>query len=523
MFSRQFIMSKLSSALKLALAGSTIAVMNVAVAAPDTTRVIVMFKPGTPGAARAAVASAGRVVHDIYGMDAFAIEVPTTALNGLSRNPNIEYVEEDVIRVPFAASTPSTGTPYSLGQNVPYGIKMVQADQLPQGDALAGNRKVCIIDSGYDRAHEDLSTNPVTGEYDAGTGWWYTDENHHGTHVAGTIAAINNSGVGVVGVNPNRLLRLHIVKVFNAAGWAYSSTLTTAANKCGTAGANIISMSLGGSRLSKTEDRAFASLLTKGVLSIAAAGNDGTTGKSYPASYASVVSVGALDENKQWATFSQYNSEVELAGPGVSVLSTVPMGTGSASVLSVGATTYAPGDMGGSPKLVATAPLANFGLGDVVNAAMAGKVCLIARGTVDFATKVSNCKTSGGLGAIVYNNAAGSFGGTLGTTVTTIPSVTASDTEGAALLLQLGQNATVGVAPSNYALFDGTSMATPHVSAVAALVWSYFPACTATQIRTTLGKSAEDLGTVGRDTKFGFGLVRAKAAYDRIATLGCNN
>ena len=126
------------------------------------------------------------------------------------------------------------------------------------------------------------------------------------------------------------------------------------------------------------EDRAFASLLTKGVLSIAAAGNDGTTAKSYPASYASVVSVGALDENKQWATFSQYNSEVELAGPGVSVLSTVPMGTGSASVLSVGATTYAPGDMGGSPKLVATAPLANFGLGDVVNAAMAGKVCLIA-------------------------------------------------------------------------------------------------------------------------------------------------
>jgi hypothetical protein len=61
------------------------------------------------------------------------------------------------------------------------------------------------------------------------------------------------------------------------------------------------------------------------------------------------------------------------------------------------------------------------------------------------------------------------------------------------------------------------------VSAVAALVWSYFPTCTAAQIRSTLGKSAEDLGTAGRDVKFGYGLVQAKAAHDRIAALGCGN
>ena len=282
-------------------------------------------------------------------------------------------------------------------------------------------------------------------------------------------------------------------------------------------------MSLGGGRKSATEDRAFSKLASNGVLSIAAAGNDGTSAISYPAGYTSVVSVAALDESKQWATFSQFNSKVELAAPGVNVLSTVPMGAGSASALTVGSTTYAPGGMDGSPKVTASAPLADFGLGDVVNSAMAGKVCLIARGTIDFATKVSNCQTSGGVGAVVYNNAAGGFGGTLGTTVTTIPSVTASDTEGAAMKLQLGQTATVAVTATNYAFFDGTSMATPHVSAVAALVWSYFPSCTAAQIRSTLGKSAEDLGTVGRDTKFGYGLVRARAAYDRISTLGCGN
>ena len=487
---------------------------------PD--RVIVAFKPGAAAAGRAAVLAArGRVVHEIFGMDAVAIEVPAQALQGLSRNPNIDYIEPDELRFALSGATPSTGSPYLTGQLVPYGIRMVQADQLP--DSAAANRKVCIIDSGYQLAHEDLAGNTVSGEYDAGTGWWYTDENSHGTHVAGTIAAINNSGVGVVGVAPNRQLRLHIVKVFDAAGWAYSSSLATAANKCGAAGANVISMSLGGSRSVKTEQRAFDSLLAQGVLSVAAAGNAGTSAKSYPASYASVVSVAAVDENKQWASFSQYNSSVEIAGPGVNVLSTVPTGSGSASALSVGATVYAPGGMDGSPKASASAPLADFGTGSAVNTAVSGKVCLIARGSVDFATKVSNCQASGGVGAVIYNNVAGSFGGTLGTVVTQIPSLTASDTEGAAMRLQFGQTATVTVAATSYAHFDGTSMATPHVSAVAALVWSHFPNCTAAQLRNSLNKSAEDLGTAGRDTRYGFGLVRARAAYDRILSLGCGN
>ena len=177
--------------------------------------------------------------------------------------------------------------------------------------------------------------------------------------------------------------------------------------------------------------------------------------------------------------------------------------------------------MDGSPKSTVQAPLANFGLGDAVTAGtMSGKVCLIARGTIEFGLKVSNCQASGGVGAIVYNNVAGGFGGTTGTYVTTIPSVTASDTEGAAMMAQLGQTATVTVAASNYAFFDGTSMATPHVSAVAALVRSY-TGCSGSALRTSLNNSAKDLGAAGRDTKFGYGLVQAKGAVDRIASLGC--
>jgi subtilisin family serine protease len=398
----------------------------------------------------------------------------------------------------------------------------VQADQL--SDANVGNRKICIIDSGVDFSHEDLKDNGanVTGEYDSGTGWWYTDETHHGTHVFGTIAAVNNSGTGVVGVNPNKKLKLHIVKVFGKDGaWTYSSTLASAANKCGAAGANIITMSLGGGAKSITEQRAFDSLQTKGVLSIAAAGNDGNRTVSYPAGYDSVMSIGALDENKQWASFSQYNNKVELSAPGVSVLSTVPMGVGTDSAVAVGATSYASFPMENSPVKSATAPLADFGIGDTSNAAVKGKICLIQRGSIDFAVKVSNCQNSGGVGAIIYNNVAGSFSGTMGTTVTSIPSASVSDTDGALMKQQLGQSATVNVKATNYAYYDGTSMATPHVSAVAALVWSYFPTCSGAQIRTSLDNSAMDLGTLGRDTKYGYGLVQAKAAYDRIKSLGC--
>jgi subtilisin family serine protease len=515
-------MSTIATAVKLLVATVAVGVMGNAAAAADTTRVIVAFKPGSGPSIKAAVQAAkGNVKLEIHGMDAMAIEVPLTALNGLRHNPNIEYVEEDVQRRPFATSTPSTGTPYALGQSVPYGIKMVQADLLP--DTYVGNRKVCIIDSGIDRAHVDLVGNSanMAGQYNSGTGNWYTDENHHGTHVAGTIAAVNNSNTGVVGVNPNARLKLHIVKVFSADGWAYSSTLASAANQCASAGANVISMSLGGAASSTTESNTFANLQAKGILSIAAAGNDGNTVVSYPAGYSSVMMVAAIDENRNWASFSQYNSKVEISGPGVAVLSTVPTNSGTESVLTVGASTYAPGGMTGSPVKTASAALADFGIGDQLNSAVSGKVCLIQRGTVDFATKVMNCQNSGGVGAVLFNNVTGGFGGTMGTTVAAIPSVTASLEEGTAMKAQLGQTATVGVKATSYAYFDGTSMATPHVSAVAALVWSYFPSCTGSQIRTSLTKSAIDLGTAGRDVKYGYGLVQAKGAYDRIRAYGC--
>jgi len=230
--------TRISAALGLALA-----TMGMAQAA-DTTRVIVEFKSEAQAEAAARKALAmlgGKIKLEMIGGGSVAAEVPTKALASLRGHAAIADVSIDAPRYALSTSTPSA-PPYMTGQQTPYGIKLVQADLVPNLDANAANRKLCIIDSGYDNSHEDLAGNDVTGEFDSGTGWWYTDENSHGTHVAGTIAAINNSGVGVVGVNPNKKLKLHIVKVFGADGWAYSSTLSNAAKKCQAAGANIISM-----------------------------------------------------------------------------------------------------------------------------------------------------------------------------------------------------------------------------------------------------------------------------------------
>jgi serine protease len=115
---------------------------------------------------------------------------------------------------------------YPLQDFVPYGINAVKAFEV--SDSLVSNRKVCIIDSGYDINHPDLPKgSTVTGSAN-GAGPWDQDGDGHGTHVAGTIAAISN-GEGVVGVARNGELQLHIVRVFRDDGeYAWGSDIVNA-------------------------------------------------------------------------------------------------------------------------------------------------------------------------------------------------------------------------------------------------------------------------------------------------------
>ncbi|NVJ65206.1 MAG: S8 family serine peptidase [Gammaproteobacteria bacterium] len=528
--------------MKLACAATLLAMGVSAHAAQE--RVIVKFKDGKGPSVKAAAAKAGGELKvDLASLNAFAVEMPASALNGLRNNPNVEYVETDAKRYPLVTNLNNT-------EVTPYGLSKVQADMV--SDALAANRKVCIIDSGYDISNSDLANNVVSGTNNSGTGNWYEAGGSHGTHVAGTIAAIAN-GSGVVGVMPNGKIGLHIIKVFNESGWGYSSSLIAAANECANQGSNVISMSLGGGSSSNTERNGFATLLSNGVLNIAAAGNDGNTAHSYPASYDSVMSVAAVDSSNQHANFSQRTSQVEISGPGEAVLSSVA-GDGRLAQLDVGGTdyfangvvphiyynsslSYAPADTDGSAS--GTLGACTTSGTSYSCPSMAGKICLVERGENqgDNTSSTANnypenraadaCADAGAEGIIVYSNAArpglqAPFMVDFNGKISGIPTASVDRATGQALLAKVGQSASMSkTAGHDWEYYNGTSMATPHVSAVAALVWSHHTGCSATEVRDALNASALDLDTAGRDVKTGYGLVQAKAAVDYLATQSC--
>ena len=523
--------SVVSVALVVSLVLSLVAAMPAsATARTETVRVLITYAAGQKAAVQSNLTSVGAEVHyNFDNLNTVAVTVPATALAGLQRNPNVVMIEEDAPRFPIGINLTQaaveTLATIEAGQTVPYGVDMVQARDVwdvdrngvvDAGAPTGSNRTICIIDSGFYTSHEDLQGVNVTG-YN-GNLPWNQDGGGHGTHVAGTIVAMNNA-LGVIGVTPGTV-NIYVVRVFGDDGvWAYSSTLADAANRCAAAGANIISMSLGGSRSNTTEKNTFAALYTQGILSIAAAGNEGTTALSYPAGYASVVSVAAIDSNRVVADFSQYNSDVEWAAPGVGVLSTVPYLDSTS--LTVGGIAYAASHIEFSARGTANGALVNGGLCTSAGA-WSGKVVLCQRGDISFYDKVHNVQLGGGAAAIIYNNVPGGFLGTLGEGYSsTIIGISMSMEDGQYLVAnKLGSVASVSSTftqpASGYEYYDGTSMATPHASAVAALVWSAVPTATNEEIRVALQQTAQDLGAAGRDNYYGYGLVQAKAAIDLL-------
>jgi serine protease len=470
------------------------------------SRYIVGFRD--EASARAELRAKGATVAlELRGIGAAAVMLPAQAVAALQASSAFEYVEVDDIREPYA-------------QAVPYGITMTQIDQV-WATTRGGGKKVCVIDSGVNVNHEDLVGNRFSG-YAAGTGNWYQDGCGHGTHVTGTIAAMDNA-LGVVGANTAGA-DVFMVKVFDdSCKWTYSSNLVDAAERCYAAGANVISMSLGGSRRVRAEEKELAKLWSAGVLSVASAGNAGNTRLSFPASYSEVISVAAIDSAGVVATFSQQNREVDIAAPGVSVLSTVPFLPHH--TITVNGATYSGGGMDGAAFTAASGvsgALVDGGLCDSAGS-WSGKVVLCQRGAIAFLDKVNNVVSGGGVAAVIYNNATGGFLGTLNGTAS-IPSITLSMEDGQAILAGGGVGKSSNVVSyvekpgSGYEAWDGTSMSAPHVSGIAALIWSAYPSKTNAQVRAALELTAADLGAAGRDNAYGNGLVQAKSALDYLGS-----
>jgi subtilisin family serine protease/PKD repeat protein len=277
--------------------------------------------------------------------------------------------------------------PYWIDQWGPQKIEADWAWNTTLGDPSI---LVAVVDTGVDYTHPDLAANYVPLGYDwvnNDTDPW--DDNGHGTHVSGIIAAVINNGIGIAGLAQVRIMA---EKVLDMRGRGYSEWVASGIIHAVDQGADIISMSLGGYGYSELVYEAIRYAYNSGVLLIAAAGNEDTNMKLYPAGYDEVIAVAATDQwdNKAW--FSNWGEWIELAAPGVGIYSTVPWG---------------------------------------------------------------------------------------------------------------------------YESWSGTSMATPHVSGVAALVWSRFPNKTRDWVRLWLRYTADDLGDPGFDIYYGYGRINARKAIEQ--------
>ena len=254
-----------------------------------------------------------------------------------------------------------------------------------------------LLDTGYERTHPDLAAIPVVAPFNTRTGTTsITDVYGHGTHVAGTIAAQTNNGMGVAGIAPG--ITMMPVKVMDNNGQGYWSDFLEGVDWARTHGASIINLSLGGT-LTSSQAAAFQptfdAAYNAGVVVVAAAGNNNRNEAFYPASFGHVISVAATTNSDTKASFSNYGPAVDLAAPGYNIYSTYPGGT--------------------------------------------------------------------------------------------------------------------------YKLMSGTSMATPHVVGLAALIRSYHPSYTVDEVETAMEINAVDLGTPGRDDYFGYGRIQADQAVAWVA------
>ncbi len=298
--------------------------------------------------------------------------------------PRAVAVELDA---PVRALGVPTGTdPYASSQ---WDLAKIQAPASWQRSTGAGVT-VAVIDSGVDATHPDLAGQVLPGvDLVDGSG---SDRNGHGTHVAGTIAAVTGNGVGVAGFAPDA--KILPVRVLGADGSGSMSAVANGITWAADHGAQVINMSLGSSVQVGAVTTAIAYARSKGIVVVAAAGNARGSGSptSYPAADPGVLAVAATDSADRYSSFSNAGSYVDVAAPGTGILSTLPPALG------------------------------------------------------------------------------------------------------------------------DYAAYNGTSMAAPHVAAVAAQIRAYAPGLGPDQVQQALERSAVDLGAAGKDVDYGYGRIDAAAA-----------
>ena len=283
-------------------------------------QILVKFIPGTSENVIAKVHQqhSASIIDRIPGIDAQIVKVPAgqelEAIARYRKNPNVRYVEPDFVAQALL-------TPNDTYFSDQWGMSKVEAPLAWDVATASAMTKIAILDTGIDANHGDIKPK-VVNEKNFTTRFRANDRNGHGTHVAGIAAAVTNNSKGVAGLGFNAALMNVKVLGDNGRGsysWVANGIIWSADN-----GAKVINMSLGGSSASQTLEEAINYAWSKGVVLVAAAGNDNTSAPLYPAFYQNVIAAAATDQNDVKASFSNFGDWVDVAAPGVDIISTYP-------------------------------------------------------------------------------------------------------------------------------------------------------------------------------------------------------
>lgn len=282
---------------------------------------IVKFKNNTASSAEATALQSveGEVLpegHDKSDFKVLKVKDVEKALQKLENNPNVEYAEPNYI---FNATWTPNDTYYNGYQ---YGIKNTYTNLAWDVTKGSTGQEIAVIDTGVDYTHPDLDGKTIKGYDYIDNDTNPMDLNGHGTHVAGIAAAETNNATGIAGTAPNT--KILAVRVLDANGSGSLAAIANGIRYAADAGAEVINMSLGCDCSTTTLQDAVNYAYNKGVVLVAAAGNDNVSTTFEPASYTNVIAVGAVDSSNRKASFSNYGTWVDVVAPGVDIASTYP-------------------------------------------------------------------------------------------------------------------------------------------------------------------------------------------------------
>jgi len=496
----------------------------------DTAQRYLVTTRTAPAASRLRLAT--NAVHQgraFRHVNAFAANLTAEEVAELRNSPDVTSVRPVVERHADSLNV-TTHTDY-FTQVVPWGITAIRAaDVWPV--TRGENVNVVVIDTGIDPEHPDLA-HAYAGGYNAlDPQAPAIDDNTHGTHVAGTIAAANNA-FGVVGVAP--AVKIWGVKALDREGNGTDEAVTagidwTIGKAKALGGRWVINMSLSATNPSDSEELAVGRALAEGIVLVASAGNRNTPFVRYPAHYRGVIAVGSVDSDLTKAGSSSYGAGLTIMAPGVAVASTMLRGKTLAADVRVNQEVIRGWGVDGSPLGVVGSEIVDCGLGQPheFRPEVVGRVALIYRGEIPFREKARNAKEAGASAVVIWDNQSEETfpnGWTMKPLNGDDPAwetypfpLTVGVTRSTGLrLLTQANPVTVGYRDVPYGNLNGTSMATPHVAGTVALMLSAAPDTQPSQIKYALEHSAQDIHEPGPDFETSWGLVDARAAVRYVA------